>query len=114
RGLGGVLGTWDHLHGRAHRDARSPAGGVPIVGVAAGGTGNVQVGPWPVADELLQEEAGGERTATAAAGVLDVGDLGVDVLAVIARQREGPDPFTRSASGGLHLLDPAVVVAHEA
>src|SRR5207244_4278133 len=98
-------------HERAHRDARSPTGGVPIVGLTAGGAGDVQMGPRPVADEFLQEEPGGEGAATAAAGVLDVGDLGVDLLAVVARQREGPDAFTRSAGGGTHLFGPAVVVA---
>src|SRR5204863_2666025 len=77
--------------------------------------GNVEVRPRHVTDELLEEEAGSEGAAvTVAARVLDVGDLGVDLLAVVVGQRQGPHLLPRPLGGVAHLLDPRVAVPHQA
>ena len=71
-----------------------------------------------VADELLEEEPGGERAAVAAADVLDVGDLGLDLLAVLLRQRQRPHAArprgrrpraTWSPSASSLLMSPAIL-----
>ena len=50
--------------------------------------GDVEVRPRRVADELLEEECGGDRaSAPGRAEVGEVGDLGVDLLAVKVRVR---------------------------
>src|SRR5947199_8120711 len=72
------------LDQRPHAEAARALRRVGVVLLAAGGAGDVEVGPRHVGHELLEEQAGGQRPAvTVAADVLDVGDLGVDVLAVL-------------------------------
>ena len=70
---------------------------MPFDLVALVDAGDVQVRPGRVLDELLQEEGGRDGACLAAADVLDVGDLAVQLLAVLLEERQLPDPL----AGGL-------------
>src|ERR1700689_3127866 len=66
--------------------------------VDPGGAGDIEVYPGRVADELLEEHGGGDGAAVAgAAGVHDVGDLALDLVAVIVGAGHAPELF---AGGG--------------
>ena len=80
---------------------RSPARAGPAMSRCAQGTSPLN--SW-------RNKPAVERAAAAGAGdVLDVGDLGVDHLAVLLRQRQGPHRLARAVGGRAHLLDPRVV-----
>ena len=101
------------LDERAHAEAGTTLGEVAVVGVRARRTGDVEVHPRRAVDELLQEQSGRERAAVAAADVLEVGDLRLELLAVLGGQRERPHRFAGAVGGGADLVGPVVVVAHE-
>ena len=71
------LGEPHHrLDERAHAEAGAALADVAVVRVRTRRAGDVEVDPRHVADELLQEQPGGQRAAVAAgADVLDVGDV---------------------------------------
>src|SRR5215469_3793438 len=48
-----------------------------------GDTGDVEVNPGRVTDELFKEHGGGDGAAPASATVDDVGDVGLDHLAIV-------------------------------
>ncbi len=90
---------------------------MPVFLARARGPRDVDVHPGNVADELLQEQPGRERAAPALAGVLEVGDLRLELLARAAaaaasatspRPRAPPRPGTRTASASSLLMTPAV------
>src|SRR5438270_10383748 len=92
--------TGQQLDQRPDAEAARALRRVRVVLLAASGTGDVEVSPRHVADELFEEEAGGERSAVAvAAGVADVGHLRVDQLSVRVGQRQRPHLFTRPRGG---------------
>src|SRR5205814_9981059 len=96
-------------------EAAAALGRVTVVLLTAGGPGDVEVGPRHAVDELLEEQPGRQSARVAVtAGVLDVGDLGIDLLAVVVGQGKRPGLLPGPVGRGLHLLDPAVVVTHEA
>ncbi len=68
--------------------------------------------PREAVDELLQEHRAGDGARLAGrAHVLDVGDVGVDVLAIHGRQRQLPYGFAGDGGRVLHLLHQRRVVA---
>jgi hypothetical protein len=78
-------------------------------------TGDVHVRPGdPVRDELLEEQSGDEHAAVAVAGVDDVGDIGVDGLAQLRRQRHRPHLLAREPGSGADASSQLVVVRHDA
>ena len=63
-----------------------------------------------VADELGQEHGGGDRPAVGTADVLDVGDVGVEQLAVaLGLQRQLPHRLVGGVRRRGHLVDPRLV-----
>src|SRR5882757_10302783 len=54
---------------------------------------DIEMRPWRAVDETLQELGGGDRAAMAAAGVLHVGKLRIDLLVVFGRERHPPEPL---------------------
>src|SRR5262249_39255215 len=80
-----LLAPGDQVVQQPHPPARPPA--LVDVGLrrAHAGAGDVQVGPRGLGDESLQELGGGDRAGVAAAGILYVGELGVDELVVFGR-----------------------------
>ena len=66
-----------------------------------------------VADELLEEQPGGQCSPVLATDVLDVGDRGVDQLAVLGGQGQVPDLLTGTFGSGLQCFDQFVVGSHE-
>ena len=55
---------------------------------------DIEMGPGHIADEMLQEHGtGGGTCLTRPAGIFDVGDLGLDMLGIIAVHRKAPNPL---------------------
>ena len=54
---------------------------VPVV---LGSAGDVDVSPWLAGDELIEEERSGDGTRVGPSQILDVGNVGVEVIAVTA------------------------------
>src|SRR5215471_10449009 len=60
------------------------------------GSSDVEMRPMRLADEALQQLRGGDRAAEAAAGILHVGELGIDHLVVFGPKWHPPDPLAGS------------------
>src|SRR3979490_1211434 len=56
---------------------------------------SIELRPWCVIDETLQELRGGDRAAVAGAGVLHIRKPRIDLLVVFRSERHAPDPFPR-------------------
>src|SRR4029453_18043810 len=74
----------------AHRDPGGALGQVAVVGLGPGRAGDVEVDPGTAVDELLEEQAGETGAAAAVADVLEVGQVALDVLAVLGGQGQAP------------------------
>src|SRR5581483_7000753 len=86
----------EQFEDRANAEASAARGELAVVVVAVGRPGDVEVRPWdPVADEAAQEQRGNDRAAVAAADVLQVGDLRLEVLRVPLDERQAPHRLTR-------------------
>src|SRR3546814_8025175 len=77
---------------------------------------DVEVSPRrAVLDEALQELRGGDRAAgPPATDVLHVGDVAVDLLVVLAAERQAPQRLANRLAGGSELRRQLVVVAEQA
>ena len=84
---------------RAHARAAGPLEEDALHLVALIDAGDVQVHPGRVLDELLEEERGRDGACLAAADVLDVRDLAVELLLVIVEQRQLPDLLAGGIGG---------------
>jgi len=71
------------------------------------------VGPRDAVDELLQEEPCDDRSRVAT-DVLQVRDAALQVIAVLAHERELPERLAGRAAGGDELVDEPLVVPHDA
>src|SRR5690348_6317326 len=91
---GGVLARRDRerrceFDERTNAEAGATLGDVVVIGRRACRPRDVEVRPRHLARELLQEQARSQRAAVATgADVAQVGDLGVEHLAVLHRQRQ--------------------------
>src|SRR5207244_11485654 len=98
---------------RPHADAggarRSERRGL----VAERGARDVEVRPRKGARELLDEEAGGDRAAVAAARVVEVGDVALELLLVLVDERQLPHALARRARGGEQTIGQALIVREE-
>src|SRR5260370_39564569 len=94
----------------------SGAFGEPRLGVVVpGGAGDVQVNPWSVAGEFLDEHGAGNRAAAlAAADVLDVSDGSLDEIAVVVIDGHLPHFFAGGFGAGEELVGEGLVRAEEA
>ena len=70
-----------------------------LAGELIAGAGDVEMRPGRVADEALEELRRGDRAAVAAAGVLHVGELGIDQLVVGRPERHAPDRLAGRGAG---------------
>ena len=70
--------------------------------------------PGRAVDETLEELRRGDRAAMAAAGVLHVGELGIDQLVVFGAERQAPDLFPAFDAGGQQPLGKLVIVGEHA
>ena len=99
--------------GRRTRSRRPSVVVVPPA-LEVGRSGDVEVRPRALADELLQEVGGIERRALAESGrVLHVRERGLDVAPVGVVEGEGPGVVAARLTGHAHLLQPVLVVGEE-
>src|SRR5688500_14485649 len=77
------------------------AGAPALIDVGLGrshaGAGDVEMGPWGFIDETLEELCRGNRARVTAAGVLHVGEFGIDQLVVFGTKRHAPDALDRKS-----------------
>src|SRR6187402_3978774 len=89
----------DPLHNAAHRYARRALGDVRTLIFHPGHARDIEMDPWRVADELLEEHCSGDGSApTIDARVHDVGNRRLDVLLVVVGAGKSPEGF----SGATH------------
>src|SRR5258707_7576955 len=83
--------------------------------VVQGGAGDVEVNPWGVAGEFLDEHGAGDGAAAfAAADILDIGDGTLDEFAVVIIERHLPHFFAGSFGAGEQLVGKSLVGAEDA
>src|SRR6202012_5614640 len=75
---------------QANTEAGAPALVDLVLRRAHCGAGDVEMRPWRAVDKALQELRSGDRATVSAAGVLHVGELGIDQLVVFRRERDEP------------------------
>ena len=82
----------------------APAGAPALVDFALRrserGAGNVQMGPWRLADEARQQLRRRDGAAVAATGVLQVGEFRIAQLVVFWSKRHSPHAFAGRLPGG--------------
>src|SRR5437763_5474255 len=102
------------FHERPHAPSRTALGDFGIVRRGASSSRDVEVHPRPSAYELLEEDPCRQRAGTPARrDVAYVGDFGVEIAAVVGRQRQMPDTLAGPFGGIAHLPGPRIVVAHQ-
>src|ERR1700712_4175778 len=76
---------------QANAVARTPA--VIDLGLrrAHRGSRDIEMRPWRIVDETLQELGGGDGAAVACTGILHVGELRIHQLVVFRTERHAPD-----------------------
>src|SRR5207245_10558828 len=99
---------------RAHGGARGALGDQRKILLAPRGAGDVEVRPRQVPGERLEEEPGVDRATAARSDVVQIGDLALEVLAVLVDQRELPEPLARQLPRVEQPLRERLVVGHEA
>src|SRR5688572_10649626 len=105
------------LDQRAHAPAGGAFADVGEVLLRVRDSGDVQVHPRDRAiarHEVAEERAGRQRAAPAAGAVDDVGDVALDLLALVVAHWQVPDLLTRARRDAFNLLDELIVVAHQA
>src|SRR5271165_2304028 len=104
----------DPFDDTADGDAAGSAGGPGLVGVEPGHAGDVEVQPGRVADEFLEEHGRVDGSAVAGeAGVLDVGDGGADLLAVLVLDGQAPEFFAGDFEGFGEMLVGVLIVGED-
>src|SRR5512145_411223 len=78
------------FHEEADRGSRRPRRVSPLLFLHPGGAGDVEVHPWSIAGEFLEEAAGRDRPGLAAADVLQFPDVALDLLEILLVQRQFP------------------------
>src|ERR1700719_2174551 len=76
-------------------------------------TGDVEVNPWRVADEFLEEHCGRYCSAPAASTVDDVGDVGLDHLAIFFVDGKAPHLLARGGERFVEAIVEAIVVGED-
>ena len=84
----------------ADGNAAGAFGDEGFVFVDPGEAGDVEVNPGRVFGKDVKEFSGGDGSAVAAAGVLDVADVGLDHLGVFLAQGHAPELFAGGGEGG--------------
>src|SRR5438067_337996 len=95
-------------------ESRAAACEITVVGGRTRRAGDIEVGPRCPRGKRLEEQRRGERaTVATAADVLEVGNFGVEHLAVVVGKRQGPHGFAGPIGRRSYLRDPLVVVPHQ-
>ena len=84
-----------------------------VCGDPIAGAGDVEMRPRRFVDEALQELCRGDRARVAAAGILHVGEFGIDQLVVFGPERHAPDPLAGGLAGLGQALGQLVVVGEQ-
>lgn len=98
------------VHQRADEAARGPRFTVRLVAGGEGGASDVQMDPGLAVNEPLQEFGGGNGSAPAAAGVLDVADVPLDQVVILIPGRKLPEVFAGCLGCGEYGVAPGLVV----
>src|SRR6185436_4670291 len=98
---------------RAHGDARGALGAERRVLVDERRSRDVEVGPRNAPGELLEEEPGGDGPAVAPAGIVQVGDVALELLLVLLDERQLPHALARGARGSEQTVGEALVRRHQ-
>src|SRR5690606_5153341 len=93
---------------------RTPAAVEIVLQRAHAGTGDVKMCPGRAVDEALQELRGGYRAAITPAGVLHVGELGIDQLVVGRIERQTPDALAGRDARFRQAVAKLVIVREQA
>src|SRR5947209_7461674 len=102
------------LDERAHAVTGATFCNLGVVARRACGARDIEMCPWAAAGELLEEQTRSQRSAaTTRRNVAQVGDFGVEVTAVVLRQREVPHAFAGALGRVFYLRDPIVVRTHQ-
>src|SRR6266851_5185982 len=105
----------DEVDEGAEGDARGTFGEPGLGVVVPGGAGDVEVNPWSVAGEFLDEHGAGDGAAAfSTADVLDVGDGALDEFAVVVVDGHLPHFFTDGFRAGQELSSKCLVGAEDA
>ena len=100
---------------QAHAETRGALAGQRQVARGPGDAGDVEMRPGHVADELLQEDGtGGAARLAAPPDILDVGDVGLDVLLVGLAERQPPQQLAGLLGRRQQLAGQRLVIAEQA
>src|ERR1035441_4746710 len=101
------------LHQAAECDPRGAFGDPGFVVFHPGGAGYVEVDPGGVFGKFFQEHGGGDGAALAAAGVYDIGDVGLDTFFVFFVEGKTPHFFARLFVGAGEAVEHIVVAGKD-
>src|ERR687889_2166814 len=107
--FGLLRGALDEVEERADGDAGRAFRAEGLGLVAPGGARDVEVRPRDAVGELLDEGGGGDGAGLAPADVLDVGDVGLDLLRVLLVERQLPELLADLAARLDDLVDESLV-----
>src|SRR5581483_1364118 len=96
------------LRERADGNAGRPFRHIRLRIVGPRGPRDVHVHPRQTAGEFLEKRRGGDRAGRAPAGVHHVGDLALELIAILVEQRQRPGAVAFGVGDTPHLLDPAI------
>ncbi|GBC83584.1 hypothetical protein HRbin10_02734 [bacterium HR10] len=98
---------------RPHAHSRRPARHVWLLLVEPCRPGDVHVRPRRLFGELLQEIGGRDRSGLAPPHILEIGDLALELLAILGIQGHRPELLPGLAPGGDQLLDQRSIIAED-
>src|SRR2546426_910462 len=99
---------------RAHGRAGGALGAGRGVLLDERGARDVQMRPRAVARELLEEEPRGDGAAAARADVVEIGDVALEVLAVLVDEGQLPDALAGVLGGGQQPVGEPLIVREQA
>src|SRR5690606_9969295 len=89
------------------------AAGTFLFAADPGGTGDIQVCPFVLLGETSQETGGGDGTGRAAADVLDIGEIAVQLGLIVVPDGQAPGPVVGLLARLQQAFGQLVVVGHE-
>ncbi len=102
------------LQDAADAEAAGAFGDVGFGFLVPGHACNVEMDPGCFACEDVEELGCCDGSAPASAGVLDIGDVGADLLVILVAERQAPDFFSGDIECLVELLEGLVIVGETA